>query len=69
MTETILVYDIRRMLKDRQGDRTQRDLAAEIGVNESYLSRVMNERDDPGPVILKFLGLEKIGSINQYRAV
>jgi DNA-binding Xre family transcriptional regulator len=69
MTETILVYDIRRMLKDRQGSRTQRELAAEIGIHETHLSRVMNEHDDPGPTILKFLGLEKIGSINQYRAV
>ena len=67
MTKPILMYDIRRMLLAKRGTRTQRQLADEIGVTEGYLSRVMNERDDPGPKVLKYLGLRKIPTDPQYK--
>lgn len=39
---------------------SQRALAKELGVSEPYLSDVINGRRDPGPKILKALGLERI---------
>ena len=61
------MYDIRRMLRDKRGDRTQRQLADEIGVTEGHISRIMNDRDDPGPKVLKYLGLRKLRTDPQYK--
>lgn len=44
---------------------SQRALAKELGVGEPYLSDVIHGRRDPGPKILKALGLERVVS---YRA-
>ena len=43
--------------QDRAGSLTA--LAKDVGVSLSYLSDVCNGRRDPGPVILKYLGLRK----------
>jgi transcriptional regulator with XRE-family HTH domain len=47
------------MLQKKQGDMTQKDLAAQIGVTQQYLCDVLLGRRDPGPRILQFLGIEK----------
>lgn len=39
---------------------TQKALAAQIGINETVLSRVLSGREDPGPTILDHFGFEKI---------
>lgn len=65
----ILVYDIPATLKEIKGERTQTDLAKEIGVNRSHLNKVLSGKEGPGRSILKFLGLRKLPAINQYEAV
>jgi len=47
------------LLRKKQGGRTARALAQEIGVTEQYLSDVFKGRREPGPSILAGLGLEK----------
>ena len=47
------------LLKRKQGDRTARELAAELGVGESYLSEIFSGSRNPGPMILEKLGLEE----------
>jgi transcriptional regulator with XRE-family HTH domain len=47
-----------QMLKARQNGRTVTDFAAEIGCSQSYLSLVLLGKSKPGPMILKYLGLE-----------
>ena len=49
---------VRKLLRDRQGERTQRQLAKEIGIPETNLSQILKGRIGPGPTVLRFLGLE-----------
>jgi predicted transcriptional regulator len=51
--------DIVAMLRKKQGESTQRELAEQIGVSQAYLSDVFLGRRDPGPAILQYLGIEK----------
>ncbi len=39
--------------------KTQGEAAKSLGVSGAYLSDVLNSRRDPGPTILKALGLQK----------
>jgi transcriptional regulator with XRE-family HTH domain len=48
-----------RELKRRQGERSLRQFAAELGVAPSYLSDVYRGRREPGPKILRLLGVRK----------
>lgn len=50
--------EVLRRLAVKQGDRTQKALAEEMGISDKYLSDVLNGRRDPGPAILQFVGLE-----------
>jgi predicted transcriptional regulator len=45
------------LLKTRQGDRTSADLAREIGVSKAYIHDLFADRRNPGPKILRYLGL------------
>lgn len=47
------------MLKKHQGNATQRELAERIGISQTYLSDVLNERGLPGKAILDYLDLEQ----------
>lgn len=49
-----------KMLRKRQGKRSLRALAREIGCAAPYLSDVYRGRRTPGPKILAFLGLTKV---------
>ena len=51
--------ELLNLLRDKQGDRTQAELAKEIGISPAYLSDVLAGRRDPGPSVLDFLGIEK----------
>ena len=46
------------LLKARQGDRSQGELAADIGVSRPFVHDVLNGKRPPGPQILRYLGLE-----------
>jgi predicted transcriptional regulator len=48
---------ILQLLKDRQGDRTQSDLADDLGVSQQYLCDVFAGKRDPGTKILEALGM------------
>lgn len=45
------------LLRACQADRSATDLAREIGVSKAYISDLYAERRNPGPKILKYLGL------------
>lgn len=45
-------------LRKRQGSRTQKELAEEIGLSPTYLNDVMSGRRDPSDRILEAVGLK-----------
>ena len=49
--------DVIGLLRQRQGSRSQRELAKEIGIGEAYLSDLLRGRRDAGPIVLEYLGL------------
>lgn len=49
----------RKLLRQKQGNGTQRDLAKRIGIPESFLSEIYNGTRNPAGKVLKFLGLKK----------
>lgn len=49
---------ISKMLEQKRGSRTWKELAAEMNCSAAYLSDVLNGRREPGPKILEYLGLE-----------
>ena len=48
-----------QLLRKRQGDRTAKELAEELGISEQYLSDVFQKRRDIGPALCEGLGLER----------
>ena len=57
-----------RMLRTRQGKRSVAALAEEMKVSRAYLHDVLTGSREPGPSILRFLGLEKqITTVTVYR--
>jgi hypothetical protein len=56
------------LLKQIKGRRPLRELAQEIGVSVPFLSYVLNRQRDPGPTILKFLGVERTETV-RYRRI
>lgn len=48
-----------RELKRRQGEKTLRQFARELGVAPSYLSDIYRGRREPGPKILRPLGVRR----------
>ncbi len=51
------------MLAARRGDRTLKAFAAEVNCSEAYLCMVLNKKREPGPRVLKFLGLARVKSV------
>ena len=49
----------RKLLRQKQGAGTQRELAARIGIAESFLSDIYSGNRNPSGKVLKFLGLRK----------
>jgi len=49
-----------RELEARRKDRSLRAFAEEIGVTAPYVHDVLRRRRDPGPAILRYLGLVKV---------
>lgn len=48
------------MLRERIAKASLRKVALEIGCSAAYLSDVMRGNRQPGPVVLKHLGLRKV---------
>ena len=51
--------EVRELLRERQGERTQKWLAEQIGIPQSNLSQIMMGRIAPTPTILRYLGLKR----------
>lgn len=46
------------LLASKQGGRSQREFAKEIGVSQQFLCDLLKGRRTPGPAVLKYLDLE-----------
>lgn len=55
------------LLKTKLKRVSLRELARTIGCSPPYLSDVMNGKRDPGPLILRYLGLRKVVSVRWER--
>lgn len=60
------VKGLLEVMKNIQGNRTQKEYADAIGVSAQYLNDVYNLRREPGPKILKSLGAQKAFLIPDY---
>jgi len=47
------------LMKKQQGERSSKEFAAELGVSGSFLCDIYKGKRDPGPQILKSLGLTR----------
>lgn len=57
MTKTEVLCKLEEMA-EKAGTRTR--LAKKLGVSNPYLSQVLNEKIELGPIILEQMGLERI---------
>jgi hypothetical protein len=55
--------DVIEKLKKRQGSRSLRTYAKDIGCSPAYLSSVYNGQREPGKAILDHLNLEEIVTV------
>lgn len=51
------VEQVLDILRKRQGDRTQREFAAELGITAQYLCDLYLRKRDPGEAVLRNLGI------------
>lgn len=59
--ETFNKTDVLTMLRGHISyEKSQKDLAVEMGVSQAYVSDLLKGNRDPGPKVLAFLGLRKI---------
>lgn len=59
--ETFNKNDVLTMLRGFISyEDSQKDLAREMGVSEAYVSLVLAGKRQPGPKVLKFLGLRQV---------
>lgn len=49
--------EVLKLLRQRQGERTQAELADELGVSQSFITDLFKGRREPGEKLLKALGL------------
>lgn len=62
------IDDVLKELKRRQGKRSLRAIAAELGVTASYICDLHLRRRDPGPKILGPLGFTKTFEVKYRKA-
>ena len=48
-----------QLLRRKQGDRTQVELAKELGISTAYLSDIFNGNREPSAAILDYLELKR----------
>ncbi len=58
--QTLTLRDVLRRIHILIGDGTQKAAAEKLGVSQQYLSDVLNEAREPGPLILAGLGIERV---------
>ncbi len=47
------------LMRKRQGNRTAKEFAEELGISQAYLSDIYAAKRDPGPSVLEKLQLER----------
>jgi transcriptional regulator with XRE-family HTH domain len=47
------------LLKKKQGDRSAREFAGELGISHVYLTHIYGGKREPGPAVLQKLGLRR----------
>lgn len=55
--KNLTTEDVLRLMRQRQGDRTQTELANELGVSCQFITDLFKGRREPGEKLLKALGL------------
>jgi len=58
--QILTLRDVLHRLHALIGDGTQKAAAERLGVSQQYLSDVLNEAREPGPLILAGLGIERV---------
>lgn len=69
-SEVLMVWtkeELIQWLYAQQGDRTQKEFASVMGCTSAYLSDVYAGKRDPGPKILKAMGLVKQVTYKKWR--
>ena len=57
MRKTFQIKEAVNLLRKKQGDRSLRQFARDLGVSKSYLSEVFSGGRNPGEKLLKQVGL------------
>ena len=57
--KTIKPAQIPELLRKRQGERTQRELAEELGISPQHLGDLLQGNRMPGKALRKRIGIEK----------
>lgn len=57
--EILTQDEVIALLRKRQGDKTNREFALELGIHETYLSQLVLKNRDLTDKVLNRLGLEK----------
>jgi transcriptional regulator with XRE-family HTH domain len=57
--KTIKTHQIPDLLRKKQGDRTQRELADELGISPQHLSELLGGSRMPGKALRRKIGIEK----------
>ena len=57
--KTLKPHQIPDLLKERQGDRTQKELAEELGISPQYLGDLLQGKRMPGKALRSKIVIEK----------
>lgn len=57
--KSLSLSQVLALLRKRQGDRSVREFAGELGISHVYLSHIYSGKREPGPVVLDALGLRR----------
>lgn len=56
---TIKAHEVPDLLRKRQGERTQKELAMELGISPQHLGDLLQGNRMPGKALRKKIGIEK----------
>lgn len=59
MKHSLTLAQVLALLRKRQGDRSVRAFAGELGVSHVYLLHIYSGKREPGPVVLEQLGITR----------
>lgn len=59
MAKTLTREDVIKLMRKKQGQRTDAEFARELGISAPYLFEIFRGTRDPGDKVLEALGLQK----------